>query len=212
MKIQLTDTEARIIGCLMEKQVTTPEQYPLSLNGLMMACNQKSSREPIMNLSEADVQRVIDVLQRKSLVIALSGSRVPKYQHRFGNTEFSDFQLDKQAFGIICLLLLRGPQTPGELRARAQRLCQFTDVDEVELALMALMERKDGPFVVKLPRQPGRREHRYAHLFSGPVDVEALAALDTGSSTEIDESLLVRVDALETRLAALELVVEQLNK
>ncbi len=215
MKMQLTDLETRIIGCLLEKQITTPEQYPLSLNALMLACNQKSNREPIMNLSEPDVQRVIDVLQRKSLVIALSGSRVPKYQHRFGNTEFSDFQLDKYEFGIVCLLFLRGPQTPGELRTRSQRLCQFKDVDEVELALMSLMERKEGAFVMRLPREPGKREHRYAHLFSGPVDIDAInrSYPSSNHSAEAhepaDTQLLVRVDELERRVEELERLVQK---
>lgn len=218
MKMQLTELDTRIIGCLLEKQITTPEQYPLSLNALMLACNQKTNREPIMNLSEADVQRVIDVLQRKSLVIALSGSRVPKYQHRFGNTEFSDFQLNKQELGIICLLFLRGPQTPGELRTRAQRLCQFKDVDDVELALMALMDRKEGAFVTKLPLEPGRREHRYAHLFSGPVDAATLNSRypsSTHSTAEahelVDPQLLARVDALEQKVEALERLVGKLG-
>jgi hypothetical protein len=215
MKMQLTDLETRIIGCLLEKQITTPEQYPLSLNALMLACNQKSNREPIMNLSEADVQRVVDVLQRKSLVIALSGSRVPKYQHRFGNTEFSDFQLDKHELGIICLLFLRGPQTPGEIRTRAQRLCQFADVDEVELALLALMERKEGAFVAKLPREPGKREHRYAHLFSGPIDLAALASSTISthaSSVDDDSEYAARLEALENRVDALEVLLDQLQK
>jgi uncharacterized protein YceH (UPF0502 family) len=218
MKLQLTDLETRIIGCLLEKQITTPEQYPLSLNALMLACNQKTNREPIMNLSEPDVQRVVDVLQRKSLVIALSGSRVPKYQHRFGNTEFSDFQLNKQELGIICLLFLRGPQTPGELRTRSQRLCQFKDVDDVELALMALMDRKEGAFVTKLPLEPGRREHRYAHLFSGPIDVAALNSRypsSTHSSADThepaDTQLQARVDALERRVEELERLVGKLG-
>jgi uncharacterized protein len=211
MKMQLTELDTRIIGCLLEKQITTPEQYPLSLNALMLACNQKTNREPNMNLSEPDVQRVIDVLQRKSLVIAISGSRVPKYQHRFGNTEFSDFQLNKQELGIICLLFLRGPQTPGELRTRAQRLCQFKDVDDFELALMALMDRKEGAFVTKLPLEPGRREHRYAHLFSGPVDAATLnsrypsSAHSTAEAQEpADTQLQARVDALEQRVEELE--------
>jgi uncharacterized protein YceH (UPF0502 family) len=171
MNIELTAIEARIIGCLIEKQITTPDQYPLSLNALVNACNQKSNRDPVLELDERTVQQTVDDLGRKHFVVEKSGfgSRVPKYQHRFCNTEYGTLKLDPQELAIVCELLLRGPQTPGELRSRASRMAPFSDVSEVEAALTRLSEREDGPFVVRLAREPGRRESRYAHLFSGEV-------------------------------------------
>jgi uncharacterized protein YceH (UPF0502 family) len=172
MKIELSTLEARVIGSLIEKQITTPDQYPLSLNALLNACNQKSNRDPVLELDERAVQQTVDDLGRKHLVVERSGfgSRVPKYQHRFCNTEFGTLKLDPQELAIVCELLLRGPQTPGELRGRASRMASFSDVSEVEAALTRLSEREDGPFVVRLAREPGRRESRYAHLFSGEVN------------------------------------------
>ncbi len=171
MNIQLTPLEARVIGCLIEKQITTPDQYPLSLHALVSACNQKSNRDPVLELDERTVQQTVDDLGRKHFVVEKSGfgSRVPKYQHRFCNTEYGTLKLDPQELAVVCELLLRGPQTPGELRSRASRMAPFTDVSEVEAALSRLSERPDGPFVVRLAREPGRRESRYAHLFSGDV-------------------------------------------
>ncbi len=134
MKVELTAIEARVIGCLIEKEVTTPDQYPLSLNALTNACNQKSNREPVMSLSEADVLDAVDALIERRLVSDESGfnSRVSKYQHRFCNTEFGDLQLTEQEKGIVCCMLLRGAQTPGEIRTRTNRLATFNDVKEVE--------------------------------------------------------------------------------
>lgn len=177
MDIELTPHEARVIGCLLEKEITTPDQYPLSLNALTSACNQKSNRDPVLSLTEHEVQDVIDQLRKKHLIMERSGfgSRVPKYQHRFCNTEFGHLRFSPQELGIVCALLLRGPQTPGELRSHTQRLCRFTDVHEAEATLEQLAERDDGPFVVRLPREPGRRESRYAHLFGGEIDIEAFA-------------------------------------
>jgi uncharacterized protein len=171
MKIELTFIEARVIGCLIEKQITTPDQYPLSLNALVNACNQKSNRDPVLDLDERTVQQTLDDLGRKHFVVEKSGfgSRVPKYQHRFCNTEYGTLKLDAQELAIVCELLVRGPQTPGELRSRAARMAPFTDVSEVEAALTRLSEREDGPFVVRLAREAGRRDSRYAHLFSGEV-------------------------------------------
>src|ERR1700689_1371214 len=170
MNIELSPIEARVIGCLIEKQITTPDQYPLSLNALVNACNQKSNRDPVMSGDEVAIQTTLDHLIRKHLVIEKSGfgSRVPKYQHRFCNTEFGPLKFTPQELAIVCELLLRGSQTPGELRTRASRMAAFTDTGAVEAALAGLAERPDGPFVVRLPREPGRRDARYAHLFSGP--------------------------------------------
>jgi hypothetical protein len=172
VKIELTPIEARVIGCLIEKQITTPDQYPLSLNALVNACNQKSNRDPVLELEERIVQHTVDDLGRKHLVVEKSGfgSRVPKYQHRFCNTEYGTLKLDPQELAIVCELLVRGPQTPGELRSRAARMADFSDVSEVEAALTRLSDREDGPFVTRLAREPGRRDSRYAHLFSGPVE------------------------------------------
>ncbi|HEX4024727.1 MAG TPA: DUF480 domain-containing protein [Steroidobacteraceae bacterium] len=167
MNIELSPQELRAIGCLIEKQLTTPEQYPLSLNALTNACNQKSNRDPVMELTEVQVQGTLDTLSRKHLVIERAGfgSRVPKYQQRFCNTEFSVFQFTPQERAIVCELLLRGAQTPGELRSRAARMASFTDAQEVEQALEALSQRQGGALVRREPLEPGRREARYQHLF-----------------------------------------------
>src|SRR5215469_13710255 len=178
MRIELDPLEARVIGCMIEKQITTPDQYPLSLNALVSACNQKSNRDPVMSLDEPTVQHTLDALSRKHLVLERSGfgSRVPKYQHLFCNTEFGSLKLSPQELAIVCELLLRGPQTPGELRSRASRMASFTDVSEVEAALQALCDRESGPLVARLPREPGRREPRYMQLFGGPPPPETVAA------------------------------------
>jgi uncharacterized protein YceH (UPF0502 family) len=171
MKVELTPLEARVIGCLIEKQITTPDQYPLSLNALVNACNQKSNRDPLMDLEEPAVQQILDSLSKKHLVMEKSGfgSRVPKYQHRFCNTEFGTLKLDPRELAIVCELFVRGPQTPGELRTRASRMAPFGETSDVEAALTRLRDRPDGPFVVQLAREPNRRDSRWAHLFSGPV-------------------------------------------
>jgi uncharacterized protein YceH (UPF0502 family) len=181
MKIELTAPEARVIGALLEKQITTPDQYPLSLNALLAACNQKSNREPVMSLTEPDVQQLVDALSARHLVVERSGfgSRVSKYQHRLCNTEAGTLKLDPQELAILTELLLRGPQTPGELRSRAGRMASFADASEVEAALgrLAADEGSRSPLVVCLPREPGRREARYAHLLSGPVAAGAIDAV-----------------------------------
>jgi len=207
---QLSSHEARVIGSLIEKQITTPEQYPLSLNALVLACNQKSNRDPVLELTVEAVQELIDALSRKHLVIEKSGfgSRVPKYQQRFCNTEFSALQFTPQERAILCELLLRGPQTPGELRSRASRMAPFSDVTEVETALEHLAQDPAGPRVVQLPREPGRRDSRYAHLFSGEVQVVAPApgggtrAAEPGSE-EATGALAERVSALEEEVREL---------
>lgn len=171
MDIILSLYEMRVIGALMEKEITTPDQYPLSLNALTTACNQKSNREPVLDLDEASVQLTLDGLMEKRLVMEQRhGGRVVKYQHRFCNTEFSQLQLSEQEFAIICVLLLRGPQTPGELRSRTNRLCSFHNVDEVEAVLENMQHHSGGQLVCKLDREPGKRESRYAHMFNeGPL-------------------------------------------
>jgi uncharacterized protein YceH (UPF0502 family) len=219
MDIHLTPLEARVIGCLIEKQHTTPEQYPLSLNALTGACNQKSSRDPVLDLDETTVQATLDALMKKHYVSEKGGfgSRVTKYQHRFCNTEFGTLQFSEQELGIVCVLLLRGAQTPGELRTRTDRLCRFGDVQEVQAALDRLMQREDGPFVARLAREPGKREARYAQLFTGePEEVEVATVTATpavaGNTARDDrlerlertvEELRTEVDSLRERLDTL---------
>ncbi|EKF6805577.1 YceH family protein [Vibrio parahaemolyticus] len=214
MKVELTAIEARVIGCLIEKEVTTPDQYPLSLNALTNACNQKSNREPVMALSESDVLDAVDVLIERRLVSDESAfnSRVSKYQHRFCNTEFGDLKLSEQEKGIICCMLLRGAQTPGEIRTRTNRLATFHDVKEVEAVLENLASEEKGPLVVKLPREAGKRESRYMHLFCGEVDVSAMAAAvpATSSSSERVAQLEQEVAELREELDALKAQVESL--
>lgn len=209
MKYTLTATEARVIGCLLEKQVTTPEQYPLSVNAVVTACNQKTNREPVMSLSEQEVQEVLDVLVKRHYLRTVSGfgNRVTKYEQRFCNSEFGDLKLSSAEVALIATLLLRGAQTPGELRSRAQRMHEFSDMNEVENALEKLVSREDGPFVVRLAREPGRRESRFMHLFSGEVDI-ATAAPDAAPVASDD--LYARVDALEGEVAELKQRLESL--
>jgi uncharacterized protein YceH (UPF0502 family) len=212
VKIALTLLEARVLGCLIEKEITTPDQYPLSLNALVNACNQKTNRDPVLALAEADVQATLDALAKRHLVLERSGfgSRVLKYRHRLCNGDHNPLQLSPQELALVCELLLRGPQTPGELRARAQRLAPFGDAGHVETTLEELQTRPDGPFVVRLPRQPGAREARYAQLFTGEpaIAAEAAAALPGGAPIELSETtefaaLVARVAALEATVAAL---------
>jgi uncharacterized protein YceH (UPF0502 family) len=198
MNIEFSPNEARVIGCLIEKEITTPDQYPLSLNALTNACNQKTNRDPVLELSESVVQQTVDSLMKKYMVSDKSagyGGRVTKYKHRFCNTEFGSLKFSKQEVGIICVLLLRGPQTPGELRARTNRLCEFADAEQVESTLKNLMSREDGPFIARLPRAAGARESRYSHLFSGVIEsAEEPAAEEAAAATP---SLSQRVSELE---------------
>jgi hypothetical protein len=202
MNIEFSPNEARVIGCLIEKEITTPDQYPLSLNALTNACNQKTNREPVLELAEATVQQTVDALMKKHMVSDRSagyGGRVTKYKHRFCNTEFGSLKFSKQELGVVGVLLLRGAQTPGELRSRTNRLCEFSDTEEVEAVLKTLMSREDGPFVARLPRAPGARESRYAHLFSGAIDSapEPEAESPQSPSNAGGPSLAERVRTLE---------------
>ncbi|MEA3197874.1 MAG: uncharacterized protein QOF32_1926 [Gammaproteobacteria bacterium] len=207
MNIEFSPNEARLIGCLLEKEITTPDQYPLSLNALTNACNQKTNREPVLELSEAVVQQAVDSLMKKYMVSDKSagyGGRVTKYKHRFCNTEFGSLKFSKQELGIICVLLLRGPQTPGELRTRTNRLCEFADADQVEAALRNLMAREDGPFIARLPRAAGARESRYAHLFSGELE-------SVEEEPRSAEEPAVGAASLSQRVVQLEEQVQQLR-
>lgn len=166
MNITLNEVECRILGSLLEKEVTTPEYYPLSLNALVNACNQKSNRDPVMNLDEAAVRQTLRSLEGQSLVRSVSpaDSRVTKYEHRLQEA----FNFYRHEIAILCLLLLRGPQTPGELRSRSERMHSFDDLSAVQSSLQHLMKR-EPPLAKPLPRQPGTKETRYAHLLSGDV-------------------------------------------
>lgn len=213
MDIELTLYEARVIGSLIEKEITTPDQYPLSLNALTNACNQKSNREPVLELDEATVQETLDALVKRSLVSDQTGfgSRTTKYKHRFCNTEFGILKFSEQELGIICALLLRGPQTPGELRTHTNRLCKFRDMQEVESALDHLMERSDGPFVARLAREPGKRESRYMHLFSGDAPAMEFSS-STHSASDLSGAEIERLDQLELRVDELEQEIVQLKR
>ncbi|NCP63849.1 MAG: DUF480 domain-containing protein [Paraglaciecola sp.] len=209
MILELTPEQARIIGVLLEKESTTPEQYPLSLNALTLGCNQKSNREPVMELTETEVQQGLDELQQKKAIFCLNnpGSRVSKYKHRFCNTEFSDLQLSDEQRAVLCVLLLRGAQTPGELRTRTQRLADFDDVEQVEQCLRSLQDYKGNALVMKLAREPGKRESRYAQLFCQEHGLQA-ASKDDGDDQRIStasntQSLASRVSELENQVAAL---------
>ncbi|CAI1546599.1 YceH family protein [Serratia marcescens] len=208
MKYELNAKEARVIGCLLEKQVTTPDQYPLSLNAITLACNQKTNREPVMDLSESEVQQLLDLLLRKHFLRTLSGfgNRVVKYEQRFCNSEFGQLKLSPAELAVIATLLLRGAQTPGELRTRANRMHEFSDVSEVEQVLQQLATREDGPFVVRLAREPGKRESRFMHLFSGQIDEAPAAAFES----EFDGELSARVSALESEVAELKRQLQHL--
>jgi uncharacterized protein YceH (UPF0502 family) len=208
MQITLNPLEARVLGSLIEKEITTPDQYPLSLNALLAACNQKTNRHPVLELEEAAVQDVLDALSKRHLVMERSGfgSRVLKYRHRLCNGEHNPLQFSPQELAVVCELLLRGPQTPGELRTRAQRLAPFTDLGQVEATLAALAARADGPFVEKLPRQSGAREARFAERFT------PLAAQPSGEPA-LDAAAPAPAPAagLAARVEALERVVQELR-
>lgn len=211
MKLSLNET--RVIGVLIEKEVTTPDQYPMSLNALTNACNQKTNREPVLNLSETEVQESLDALAKQGLVVeSRVGNRIPKYKHRFCNSEFGELQFTKQELAIVCTLFLRGAQTPGELRTRTNRLCTFADVQETEKVLQGLIDHSRGSYVVKLEREPGKRESRYAHLFSGDAatTVAQIPATTSTSNPAQSNSPQNNAELLE-RVEMLELTVEELQ-
>ena len=204
MDVLLDAAEVRVLGALLEKEIATPEYYPLSLNALVNACNQKSNREPVVSYDEETVETALDSLRNKGLSMRITGrdSRVPKHEQRFTER----FNLGRREVAIICILMLRGPQTPGELRGRTDRLYQFDDLESVESTLHKLVEIG---FVKQLPRQLGYKEQRWAHLFSGDVDVEAApatAAIDRGPSDRD------RIAALEHDLADLRAAFEDFRR
>lgn len=208
--ITLTALQSRVIGVMLEKEITTPEHYPLSLNALTNACNQKSNRDPVMSLSETQVQDVLDQLVKLNqlMVDASATGRVDKYKHRFCNTTFGNLQLTEQQKSIICVLFLRGPQTPGELRTRTSRLAEFVNVDQVEAVLAQLQNLNSLELVKKLATEPGKREARFIHLFSDISETEYQPQQVKSNSTPIYSTAQ---DKLETRVMLLEQEVDDLK-
>lgn len=205
--------ETRVLGVLCEKQHTVPDSYPLSLNALVAGCNQKTSRHPIIEVSEAEVQATLDSLKGPALVIESSGGRVLRYAHNMEKA----LRLPSQAVALLSVLMLRGPQTAGELRINSERLHKFADISAVEAFLQELAERPDGAMVVELPRQPGSRENRWAHLLSGAAAIEvaalaAPAAADSGADITVGEiaALKANVSRLEAEVEALKRLVGRL--
>ena len=210
MNFKLTDNEARVLGALIEKESTTPEYYPLSLNALINACNQKSNRDPLMHLDEDATRQALRGLNEQLLArSAASDGRVAKFEHRLGET----FNFDRKETAIVCELLLRGPQTPGELRSRAERMHPFEDLSEVQTTLQRLM-RREPPLVTLLPRQAGMKEARYAHLLSGDVQVANAGTQDFLSAPQASTKNhgAEEIKKLEEEVAALREEVQALKQ
>src|ERR1700682_3255700 len=199
MEIKLTETEVRVLGSLIEKDITTPEYYPLSLNALVNACNQKTNRDPVMQLGEDAVRRALDGLQQQRMAGPARGadSRVTKYEQRLQEV----FNFTRPEIAVLCVLLLRGPQTPGELRGRTERLHRFETLEDVQSALQKLMQR-EPPLAKVLPRQPGTKESRYAHLLAGDV-VGVETAVQAGASIVSNPTDAERITRLEEEVAEL---------
>jgi uncharacterized protein YceH (UPF0502 family) len=208
----LNDFELRVLGCLVEKQISTPEYYPISLNALTNACNQKNHRDPVVSYNEADVVRAIDSLRGQQLAFIFEGAvaRVPKFGHTFPKA----YNLDAAETAVLCVLMLRGPQTPGELRSRTPHLHNFDSLTAVEETLQKLTTREE-PLVVKLPRAPGMKESRYAHLLGGTVKFEAPTAESAPTTARVAPELSSieenRITILETEVAALRKELEELK-
>jgi uncharacterized protein YceH (UPF0502 family) len=203
----LTDIETRVLGALVEKQVTTPEYYPLTINALTLACNQKNNRHPVTSYSESQVSAAVESLREKNLAYVFYGSnsRVPKYKHVMPEV----LHLSHAEVALMCVLMLRGPQTPGELRGNAARLHEFAGLDEIEQTLNGLISRDPDPLVVRLPRQVGQKEVRFAQLMSGEVQVEAIPDVPRTSAREALEQ---KVEKLAAEVESLRQQFEQFKK
>jgi uncharacterized protein YceH (UPF0502 family) len=205
MSLELSDNEVRVLGALIEKEITTPEYYPLSVNALVNACNQKSNREPVMNLDEETVHKALRSLTDQALARPASGdSRVAKFEHRLNEL----YNFHRHEIAVLCVLMLRGPQTPGELRTRCERMYAFEDLDAVHAALNLLM-RREPPLVRVLPRQPGTKESRFMHLLSGDA-VPAASAETAPESQARSDSAVTSAD--RERITQLETEVSELRK
>jgi len=205
-EFELTSQETRVLGCLLEKEMATPEYYPLSLNGLVNACNQKSNRNPVVSYDESTVLQALDGLKDEQLVWESHASRVPKYEEHFGKR----FNLVARELSLVCLLLLRGPQTVGELRGRADRMHGFTSLEEVSETLQALTEMD---FVRQLPKQPGQKEARFIHLLSGEPEFEETAAESVAEADAIPHpARSERVAVLEEEMKILREELEELKQ
>jgi uncharacterized protein len=198
--------ETRVVGVLVEKKHTVPDTYPLSLNALVAGCNQKTSRDPVLNASEAEVQAATDHLKSLSLVVEVSGNRVTRFEQNIARV----LQVPSQSVAILTILMLRGPQTPGELRINCERIHKFLDISSVEGFLHELRDRPVGPLVVEMPRRPGARENRWAHLLSGEIALDSPGALASNGSVN-DEVTLSELEALKTKVAKLEHEVSTLK-
>jgi uncharacterized protein len=207
--MKLTDVQARVLGALIEKEITTPENYPLSLNALRNACNQSSSREPVMSLDEDEVRQGLHVLEDMGLADSSQDGRVPKFEHRVRDR----LQLRRDETAVVCLLLLRGPQTPGELRTRSERMFSFDDPAQVVGTLQRLASREEEPLTVQLARQPGARESRWSQLLAGPVDVGTVVQ-GPGSRAQGPESagLAEEVEALRREVRELRERLDRLEQ
>lgn len=211
----LNEIEARVLGSLVEKQLTTPEYYPMTLNALVNACNQKNNREPVVHYDEPTVSQCLETLRDRNLVYVFYGStsRVPKYKHMLPSV----YELEPSETAVMDVMLLRGPQTLGELRTRTERLYTFSGLGEIQETLDGLA-RRDDPLVVKLPVQPGQKEARFAHLLSGEIDLEALAAAQAsrpsrgGADNERVEKLEEEVATLRSEVESLKETFEQFRK
>lgn len=224
----LDPIQLRVLGALIEKEITTPENYPLSLNALLSACNQRSSRDPVLDLTEDEVRQAVHSLEDLGIVSPVRDARVPKYEHRIRTV----LNLRRDETAVLCLLMLRGPQTSGELRSRADRMYSFDDIAAVQSTLERLASRAGGPaaavndahnksLVVQLARQPGSRESRYAHLLGGPVNLAAYPQSETRPTAAFsatdkippsEERLLTRIESLEATVAALESRIHALER
>ncbi len=206
----LNEVEIRVLGSLVEKQLTTPEYYPLTLNSLTAACNQKNNRNPVVSYDEQTVANALESLREKNLVYVFYGStsRVPKYKHVMPEV----MRLSPPQVAIMCVLMLRGSQTPGELRSNGSRLYEFSGLEEVEQTLNSLISNDEEPLAARLPRQPGQKEVRFAHLLSGEIDLESLArAADSASETPSRRGSVERIDKLEEQVEHLTKAIEELH-
>lgn len=209
LSLLLSQTEIRVLGSLIEKAITTPDYYPLSLNALVNACNQKNNREPVMELDEDTVRQALDSLQKKRMAGVAGGadSRVTKYEHRLQEV----FNFDRREIALVCVLLLRGPQTPGELRGRTERMYHFDSLEDVQSTLQRLMQR-EPPLAAMLARQPGTKESRYMHLFAGEVEAAAQAVPARSASYIAEADGLSRMASMESEVGSLREEVAELRR